>query len=132
MKFIQRGENLKYPEVILETWRYGEKPVPSWISDNSKVKFIDGEGNITLDIRETTSGGYEIQSAAGDRVFIRVAGKDNYLCWEGKKIISLRPSQFKLLYVAEENKKKHPIHLGLDALKMRITNTILYIYKVLK
>lgn len=101
MKYKQRGRNLKYPDTI-ETWRYGEK-VPEWISDVCKVKFIDGSGNITLDYRETSSGGLEFISSAGNRVLFTLGSKEDYVCLgNDSRIIVLRPTQLELLYRRDE------------------------------
>lgn len=104
--FTQTGYNSDYPKKII-TWRFGEK-VPEWISDNAKVIFIDGEGNITLDIVETSSGGIEILSSDGSKIFLKLKSKLDYVCkkvnsnkdidYSTKEIFSLTPKQFELLY----------------------------------
>jgi len=101
MKWRLRGENSKFPELILDTWKLGN-PVPTWISDICKVKFMDGEGNITLEKRDTNTGGYELLSADNSRVLIKVPEKSSLLCWDGNKITVLREIQFKLLYTSAE------------------------------
>lgn len=100
MKYTQRGRNDKYPRNI-ETWRYGE-PVPEWMSDVCKVKFIDALGNITLDYRETNTGGLEFISSAGDRTIISVGTKEDYVCWGDSRLFTLRPIQLDLLYKKKE------------------------------
>ena len=68
MTYKQRGKNNKYPAKI-EVWRIGEK-VPEWLSDRAKVKFIDGEGNVTLDRRDRGDGSYEIRLRKSWRRFV--------------------------------------------------------------
>ena len=95
--YIQKGDNPKYPKEIV-TWRYGEK-VPEWISDNAKITFIDGLGNVTLLKRDFTSGGYEIVGADGISILISTKTYNSYICYDGKsKIFSLTEKQFGLLY----------------------------------
>ena len=100
MKYIQSGRNDKYPKEI-ETWRFGEK-VPEWISDICKVKFIDGLGNLTLDYRETNTGGLELISSSGDRTVLIIKSKKDYVCWGDSKLFTLRPIQLNLLYKQKE------------------------------
>ena len=99
---IQRGENKNYPYQIT-TWKIGEK-IPEWLSDQAKVKFIDGEGNLTLDWLETSTGGLEIQDSSGLNVLTRLKTKDSILCYSSgtNKIFSLTPVQFNLLYQSGE------------------------------
>ena len=96
---IQRGENKNYPNQI-STWRLGEK-IPEWLSDQAKIKFIDGEGNLTLDWLETSTGGVEIQDSTGLNVLVRLKTKDSILCFstDTNKIFSLTPIQYNLLYI---------------------------------
>lgn len=84
--FIQRGENPKYPYKI-KTWRLGED-VPEWISDNAKIQFLDGEGNITLSIIETNTGGFEIIKSDGSGVLVRLNNKRDYVCISDESITS--------------------------------------------
>lgn len=93
----QLGYNKKYPETV-DTWKFGSTSVPEWLSDRAKVKFIDGEGNLTLDILETNTGGYEIKNTEGTGALLLVPGKDDFVCYGDGKIFSLTPVQFKLLY----------------------------------
>lgn len=99
--YIQSGKNNKYPNKI-ETWKYGEQPIPEWISDICKVKFVDGLGNITLDYRETNTGGIEFISADGSRVAISLKNKSDFVCCGDKRIFVLRPIQLELLYKEEK------------------------------
>ena len=54
-RYKQSGRNSAYPEYI-EVWEYGVGSVPDWISDKSKVTFIDGLGNVTLETHDTSTG----------------------------------------------------------------------------
>lgn len=98
MMAIQRGENKNYPYQII-TWRLGEK-VPEWLSDRAKVKFIDGEGNLTLDWLETSTGGLDIQDSSGLNILVKMKTKESILCFSKKenRIFSLTPIQYNLLY----------------------------------
>lgn len=96
--YKQSGRNSNYPDEI-ETWRFGEK-IPDWISDIAKIKFIDAEGNMTLETRETNTGGIEIIGSDGTRVILRLSNKSNIVCYcsETKKLFALTPLQLSLLY----------------------------------
>ena len=96
LKYKQRGENPKYPEEI-EVWRKGDS-VPGWLSDRAKVKFLDGEGNITLERRNLADGGYEILDSSGLSVLARTTGQGDYICWGEDKIFVLTPRQLEILY----------------------------------
>ena len=103
MILIQKGRNSAYPEKI-ETWRYGEK-TPEWLSDICKVRAMEGSGNLILDIRKTTSGGYELLNSTGDGSSIVTATRmDDYICHgvNGGKVFSLTESQINLLYKEEK------------------------------
>lgn len=94
---IQRGKNNKYPEQI-EIWKLGNK-VPEWLSDICKVDFVDGEGNLTLNLTETTTGGYELKTSDGKNTLIVVNNKKDYICYcPGTKIFVLSEAQLNLLY----------------------------------
>ena len=96
MTYKQRGRNDKYPAKI-EVWRIGEK-VPEWLSDRAKVKFIDGEGNVTLDRRDRGDGSYEIVSAAGVQNLVIVSERTGAVCFGDGRIFSLRERQLEILY----------------------------------
>lgn len=97
MKMIQKGKNEKYPREIY-TWGLGEE-VPSWLSDNAQVKFIDGDGNITLGMNKLTTGGREIIRADGKGILVRLVTGDSRVCYTpGKPIFTLKPKQLELLY----------------------------------
>ena len=97
MKMIQRGENDKYPKNI-ETWKFGEK-VPEWLSDRASIKFMDGEGNLTLNYRNLSNGGKEIISSDGITTLIKLDTFDSYVCFStDHQLISLKPIQLELLY----------------------------------
>lgn len=101
MKMIQRGMNDRYPEEI-DTWKLGEK-IPEWLSDKAQVIFIDGEGNLTLNMRDLNSGGKEIISADGKNILVKMETPKSHVCYSPKKpIFSLRQEQIELLYELEE------------------------------
>lgn len=99
--YIQSGRNDKYPKRI-ETWRYGEQPIPEWITDICKVGFIDGSGNITLEYRETNTGGIEFISTEGVRTAFTLKNKNDFVCWGDSRLFTLRPIQLELLYKKEK------------------------------
>lgn len=100
MSMKQKGKNNKFPKEI-ETWRLGET-IPEWLSDIAKVKFVDGSGNLTLDITETNTGGYEIKSSDGTRILVGCEDKEDYICIgldkDNREIFSLNPIALGLLY----------------------------------
>lgn len=94
---IQSGKNKAFPEKI-NLWKLGED-IPEWLSDISKVEFVDGSGNITLKTLETNEGGLEIISADGISSIVRMSGKNDYVAiGDNGKIISLTEKQLSLLY----------------------------------
>lgn len=104
MIMIQRGYNPKYPENI-DTWKIGDK-VPEWLSDRASVKFIDGEGNITLNINQINTGGFEIKNSGNQGILIKTDTPDSLICFsQGYGIFKLRPKQLNLLYKPQEEKK---------------------------
>lgn len=107
MRFIQRGENPKYP-VIIECWRRGETPVPEWLTDQSRIQQISDDGTPVLLTRETNAGGYEIVDAAGSSVLVKTQSDQDYICYaEGYKIFSLTPKQMEHLYTEITKKKRN-------------------------
>ena len=96
MTYKQRGRNDKYPAKI-EVWRIGEK-VPEWLSDRAKVKFIDGEGNVTLDRRDRGDGSYEIIGASGVQTLVTVSERSGVVCFGRGRVFSLREQQLEILY----------------------------------
>ena len=101
--YIQSGHNDKYPRRI-ETWIFGQQPPPEWISDVCKVKFIDALGNISLEYRETSTGGLEIINASGDKVALKIPSRTDYVCYGDGRIFTLRPIQLELLYTEEKRR----------------------------
>lgn len=96
---VQRGYNSKYPEKI-EFWRIGDD-IPEWISDKAKVIFIDGEGKLTLEMTDTSTGGVEIMDSSGTRVLIRLESKKDYVCINSShkgELFTLSQKQLDLLY----------------------------------
>lgn len=100
MIYRQRGENKNYPELV-EIWSIGNS-IPEWLSDNAKVSFIDGNGNITLDTLENNTGGYQIKSSAGSETLVNVKRKSDLVCYGDNRIFSLSPQQFNLIYKEDE------------------------------
>jgi hypothetical protein len=96
MKYKQRGENPRYPNEI-EIWRLGLK-VPEWLSDRAKVKFIDGDGNITLEKRSLSGGGYDILDSSGLGVLVHAETMGSYICFDGSHVFSLNEKQMWVLY----------------------------------
>lgn len=95
--YKQVGWNDSFPEIV-QTWCYGD-PVPEWLSDRAKVKFIDASGNITLDYRETSAGGIEVIDTSGQGSLAILGSRSDILCYGGgSRIFPLRPVQFELLY----------------------------------
>lgn len=98
---IQRGMNDRYPDTI-ETWEIGDK-IPEWLSDKAQVTFIDGEGNLTINMRKLSSGGRDIISSDGKNVLVRMETPTSRVCYSPKRpIFSLRPEQIELLYELDE------------------------------
>lgn len=98
-EFKQKGENKKYPNEII-AWIVGDK-IPEWLSDKAKVKFVDGEGNITLETNETTTGGLEIKDSTGTSILVRLESKSDYVCIDKENkgsIFTLTKKQINLLY----------------------------------
>ena len=96
MSYKQRGKNDKYPGVI-ETWKIGER-VPEWLSERAKVRFIDGEGGVTLDRRDREDGSYEIIEASGVKPLVTVTERKGIVCFGDGKVFSLREHQLEILY----------------------------------
>lgn len=104
MKYIytQSGYNEAYPQEI-ETWKWGDD-IPDWLSDRAKVNFVDGEGNITLETHETSSGGIEIIDSGGSGTLVKLRSKKDYVCNGDNKIFPLTETQLNLLYNLKEDK----------------------------
>jgi hypothetical protein len=101
MKMTQRGMNDIYPDEI-ETWKLGDK-IPEWLSDKAQVIFIDGEGNLTLNIRDLNSGGKEIIGSDGKSILVKMETPKSLVCYSPRRpIFSLRQEQIDLLYESEE------------------------------
>lgn len=98
-EYIQSGYNDKYPWKIT-TWKWGDS-IPDWLSDRAKVSFIDGNGNLTLETHETSSGGIEIVSSSGSGILVKLVSKKDYVCIENSEegnIFTLTETQLNLLY----------------------------------
>lgn len=97
--YIQRGENDKYPKEIT-TWDLKET-IPEWLIDKAKVKFVDGNGNVTLETKELTSGGFEIIDSTGTSILVKLENKMDKVCIDFNlkgPIFSLTENQLNLLY----------------------------------
>lgn len=113
-RYIQSGKNLSYPEKI-EVWEYGVGSVPDWISDKSKVTFIDGIGNVTIETHDTNTGGVEIIDSTGISPLVKLESKTDLICralGDEVHIFVLNRIQLNLLYKLIENNnheriKKH-------------------------
>ena len=107
MIYQQRGENKSFPESV-EVWSIGN-PIPEWLSDNAKVSFIDGNGNITLDVLENNTGGYQIKTSAGSKTLVNVKKRADLVCYGDNRVFSLSPKQFNLIYKSCERRTKKSI-----------------------
>lgn len=99
-RYKQSGRNSAYPEYI-EAWEYGVGSVPDWISDKSKVTFIDGLGNVTLETHDTSTGGVEIIDSTGTAPLVRLDSRKDLICREAGneiKVFVLTRIQLELLY----------------------------------
>lgn len=102
--FTQYGRNSKYPKEI-KVWRLGDESIPTWLSDIAKVKFGEN-GELVLDYRELSSGGYSILDSSGKYTLISVQYKSSYVCLGDSILFSITENQFKLLYKEKKNKIK--------------------------
>lgn len=92
----QIGENKKYPQKAL-IWEYGMK-IPEWLSDRAKVKFLDGEGNITLETSKSNTGSIDILDCSG-KILVTMKDITSVLIFDKTYgIISLTRKQLDLLY----------------------------------
>ena len=104
-KFVQRGFNIDWPEKILDTWKRGEI-IPEWLSDRANVTIMSSDGIKNIEIRETSSGGYEIVDSGKIGVLVSLKNSDWFVAWDGKRILSISPDQLEFLY-KKENSEKH-------------------------
>ena len=106
-RYKQSGVNNKYPTLI-EAWEYGSGTIPDWISDKSKVTFIDGLGNVTLETHDTNTGGVEIIDSTGTSPLVKLNSKTDLICRDPEDdnhVFVLSKLQLKLLYKPIENEK---------------------------
>ena len=106
MKFKLIGRNNRFPDKI-DTWKFGENPVPEWLSEIAKVSSIDPDNDtIQLDFRKTNTGGIEILDSSGKSTLVKLETKDSYVCknldTEVGGIFALTPKQLELLYMNYE------------------------------
>lgn len=104
-RYKQSGFNPNYPDTI-EVWEYGASSVPDWVSDKSKVTFIDGIGNVTLETHDTSTGGVEIIDSTGTAPLVRLKSKTDLICRDPEDdihIFILSRIQLNLLYKLIEN-----------------------------
>lgn len=104
--YVQTGKNDAWPKEI-EIWKLGD-PIPEWLSDQGKISFVDGEGNLTLETHETSSGGLEIVGSSGTGALVVMRDKKDYVAYGEGKIFSLSDIQLNLLYkpVITKTKRK--------------------------
>lgn len=100
VRYRQRGEDSTFPSHIT-TWTLGED-VPEWLSDIAKIAAIDSNtSKISLEIRETNTGGYELLDSSGQRTLIKFGSKTDVLCkgldLKGQMFI-MSPLQLNLVY----------------------------------
>ena len=105
IRYKQRGLNDTFPREVT-TWKYGDD-VPEWLSDIAKVASIDNNTHrISLETRETNTGGFEILDSSGQHVLVRLDSKTDILCRDissevkGITLFSMTPRQFDLIYVS--------------------------------
>ena len=105
IKYKQRGKNDTFPSEIT-TWKYGDD-VPEWLSDIAKVASIDNNTHrISLETRDTNTGGFEILDSSGQHVLVRLESKTDILCRDidprnkGITLFSMTPRQLDLIYVS--------------------------------
>ena len=96
-RYIQRGENPEWPSILEDLWKYGET-VPEWLSDRANVTIMSGDGIKNIEIRETSSGGYEIIDSGKSNVLVSVKKKDWFIIYDGKLVKSISPEQLLFLY----------------------------------
>ena len=64
------------------------------------MTFVDGNGSVTLESRETSTGGYELVSSTGNETVIKTMNSSDYICrGDNGKIFTLTHIQLDLLYV---------------------------------
>lgn len=92
----QVGRNEKYPMVV-EIWQLGD-PIPEWLSDRARIKFIDGYGNKTLETRPTNGGkGLEIIASENNKL-VELEDKRGYVCFGDGLVFYISPLAFPYLY----------------------------------
>jgi hypothetical protein len=96
-KYIQRGENPEWPLILEGLWKYGET-IPEWLSDRANVTILSGDGIKNIEVRETSSGGYEIIDSGKSNVLVSVKKKDWFVIYDGKIVKSISPEQLLFLY----------------------------------
>lgn len=96
-KYIQRGENPEWPLILEGLWKYGET-IPEWLSDRANVTILSGDGIKNIEVRETSSGGYEIIDSGKSSVLVSVKKKDWFVIYDGKIVKSISPEQLLFLY----------------------------------
>jgi len=102
-KYIQSGRNDRYPKKIIDTWRYQEPNIPTWITDISKVLNLTYDGKITIATRDLNTGGFEIIGSDGIIPIVSAKTKNDYICLgDDNKIFSLTETQINLLYTEEK------------------------------
>lgn len=94
--YKQTGQNDAYPDTV-DIWCLGWE-VPEWLSDRARVKFIDGEGNKTIEVIEEPNGGFSIIDSGGSDRLVTTKTKTSIICFGDSKIFALTGKQFEILY----------------------------------
>ena len=102
-RYKQSGSNPDWPQIIEDTWKYGE-PVPEWLSDRAHVTIISGDGIKNIEIRENSTGGFEVVDSGKIGSLVSLRQKDWFVIFDGKRISSISPEQLLFLYKKEEKK----------------------------
>lgn len=102
--YKQRGYNAYFPKV-LDTWVFGENPVPEWLVDLAEVKILTGDGIINLDTRRHSDGSYDILQSGKTGVLVHVGGISWIVCHDQEtgRLMGLSPEVFEILYKKEED-----------------------------
>ena len=102
-RYKQRGENPEWPITLEGLWKYGES-IPEWLSDRANVTIMSGDGIKNIEIRETSSGGFEIIDSGKAGILVSLKKKDWYVIFDGKRVAAISPEQ--LLFLYEEKIEK--------------------------
>lgn len=93
--YVQAGYNNKYP-IKISTWTFNN-PAPSWLSDISRVNYLDQDGRIFITTKQYSSDSFSIIAADSVSNLI-VVKNNNIVCFGDNKLFQLSPKQLELLY----------------------------------